>query len=352
MSYFNKKLILVIIILSISGEFCKIYSQSPPYPPSKVFSGISWDYNNMVRKANGSDLWPMTWADDDNLYAIWGDGKGFDGKDRASWGVARISGNGDSFTGTNLYGNGESFPGNGGKSNGGIISIQGILYAYIQKQGTWEKCNLWLSNDHGVTWSDLGTIFNEPEKLFADPAVINFGKDYSGARDRYVYLYGHDDNNIYLARVDKDSLAQRNMYKFFSGTPSNPSWDSEISNRSSIFYDSNGVMWGVNCSYHPQTGRYLLTVRHSDSGDWGIFDAPEPWGPWTTVAYYSDWLDSKRKITFIFNQKWSSPNGDTLWMVWSGPPDYDAFMVIKATLSFSIQDSSALSSPSRVNISK
>jgi hypothetical protein len=49
------------------------------------------------------------------------------------------------------------------------------------------------------------------------------------------------------------------------------------------------------------------------------------------VAYYSEWLDSTRKITYVFNPKWISPDGKTMFMVFSGT-DHDAFNLVKATL--------------------
>ena len=50
-----------------------------------------------LRAAEGSDNWPVTWSDDDHQYAVWGDGGGFEGNEsdgRASFGVARIEGDG------------------------------------------------------------------------------------------------------------------------------------------------------------------------------------------------------------------------------------------------------------------
>ena len=44
------------------------------YPPSPVISDIIWDFKSHVQQAPGSDNWPITWADDDNLYTSWGDG--------------------------------------------------------------------------------------------------------------------------------------------------------------------------------------------------------------------------------------------------------------------------------------
>src|SRR5262245_3667829 len=66
-----------------------------PYPPSNIISGLQWDWSTHRKLAPGSDLWPVTWASDGNLYAAWGDGGGFGGTDsdgRVSMGFARLEG--------------------------------------------------------------------------------------------------------------------------------------------------------------------------------------------------------------------------------------------------------------------
>src|SRR5690349_7186940 len=82
-------------------------ASQPPYPPSMVIETIDWDFAHRVRQAPGSDLWPMTWAADNNLYAAWGDGGGFGGTDsdgRASVGFARIRGTPQRFHASNIWG--------------------------------------------------------------------------------------------------------------------------------------------------------------------------------------------------------------------------------------------------------
>src|SRR6266850_1427199 len=71
-----------------------------PYPRSDLIRGARWDLSTVteLRSAFGSDLWPLAWAADGELYAAWGDGGGFDGNEssqtggKASLGFARISG--------------------------------------------------------------------------------------------------------------------------------------------------------------------------------------------------------------------------------------------------------------------
>jgi hypothetical protein len=327
------KICLIAILLGVCIPL-NVNAATQPYPSSQIITNLAWDFGGMSRAAVGSDLFPLTWADDDNLYTAWGDGWGFsESGEKKALGVSRVSGPATAYTGSDLWYE-------VGKSNGGIISIDGVLYIYVQEQNFWTRCKLWKSTDLGATWTDLGWILDEPGGVFAEPGIIQFGKNYSGSRDNYVYGYSSLDRSvttnkdIYLFRVPKDQLANRAAYEFFSGTAQNPSWSSNIDDKKSVFHDETGVGWGVNCSYHAQSQRYLLTVRHDDTGGWGIFDAPEPWGPWTTVAYYDNWIDSSFKFTFVFNQKWTSVDGRTLWMVFSGTGGYDSFNVIEATIDF------------------
>ena len=44
-------------------------------------------------------------------------------------------------------------------------------------------------------------------------------------------------------------------------------------------------MDGPQIAYDAGVGRYLLTVAHGRGGGRiGVFEAPEPWGPWRTVT--------------------------------------------------------------------
>ena len=64
-------------------------------------------------------------------------------------------------------------------------------------------------------------------------------------------------------------------------------------------------------------------------GGFGVYDAPEPWGPWTTVYHTEAW-DVGPGETASFPTKWMSDDGKTLHMVFSGD---DCFSARKAVLS-------------------
>lgn len=348
----------IFIGTTLTGPSFSFASQAP-YPPSPVIAGVTWDFAGMKQAAPGSDEWPITWASDDNLYTAWGDGGGFGGTNdngRVSIGVARVTGTGDNWQGTNVFGGfqGESPATFVGKS-AGILSVGGVLYMNAQEQDVWQHSKMGQSTDFGHTWTfSNGSFNNSPWDFsgeFAGPCFLQFGKDYAGARDNYVYGYdvesGSSPHNIVIFRVPKDQIMTRPSYEFFAGLDGsgNPTWTADINQMKPVFTDPNGVGWGVRAFYDPVLHRYLLTDQRNDSAAWGIFDAPEPWGPWTTVAYYDTWIDSTFKFEYNFNQKWMSPDGLTMYMVFSGVGSYDAFNVIKATLTLKTGDTTPPSIP-------
>ena len=56
-------------------------------------------------------------------------------------------------------------------------------------------------------------------------------------------------------------------------------------------------------------------------GGLGIYDAPEPWGPWTT-AYFTEAWDVGPGETCSFPTKWMSADGNTVYLVFSGEDSY------------------------------
>lgn len=330
--------------------FAPTFGATPPYPPSPVITSVTWNFSSLHRLAPGSDLWPLAWGDDGNLYTSWGDGGGFGGTNslgRVSLGVARITGPATAPAATNVFGGyAAQTPATFVGKASGMLSVGGILYMTVQRQDQWLQLKIGRSADHGLTWqfnSATGWDFAQPDGAFSDMTFLNFGRDYQGARDNYVYGYSQDkranysapriSTTIALARVPKDGIMNIGAYQYFAGLDSagQPIWTSDITARKPVFTDPNGVGWGVRVNYDPGIKRYLLTVFHAWDGSWGIFDAPEPWGPWTTVAYYSQWMDSYPKFGFSFPEKWQSSDGKSFVMVFSGTGPYDAWNTIQGT---------------------
>ena len=296
-----------------------------PYPKSSVIKGMHLDWSSHKRGAPGSDNFALTWSDDNHLYGAWGDGGGFrgtNGKGRVGLGVARIEGDGTDFSGTNLWGGFEpqaaaTFDG----KSWGMLSVRGSLYMWVvpdkpegkSYRNHYEYVELAKSDDHGLSWEKADWRFNEDQELTI-PTFLNIGQDYAGIPEEiagYVYSYFispqsptmeqqgpegiglivHKPGKIYLARVPIDSLMKgRDYYEFYQGInlDGSPRWG-RVEEKRPVFEDKNGVGWCLSVSYNPVVGRYILCAEHGDSseGTLGFFDAPKPWGPWTTVEYYN-----------------------------------------------------------------
>jgi len=156
-----------------------------PYPASPVIQGIEWaPVETIIRRASGSDNWPITWADDDNLYTAYGDGWGFEPKteQKLSLGIAKIAGSPPDFKGINVRTKSGERLGQGAKGAkaSGMLMVDGVLYMLVRNTG---NSQLAWSTDHGKSWTWSDWKFTTS---FGAPTFLNFGRNYSGARDDFV----------------------------------------------------------------------------------------------------------------------------------------------------------------------
>lgn len=286
----------------------------------------------------------MTWADDDALYTAYGDGNGFEPfvKAKLSLGFSRVTGGPENFQGVNFAAlNGETRgDGKSGRKASGLLMVDGVLYLLARNL---DNAQLAWSRDHGATWTWADWKFTTS---FGCPTFLNFGQNYAGARDDFVYVYSPDAATAYdpadrmvLARVPKTQLGQRDAYEFFTGldpTTKLPRWSRDIAQRGAVFtHAGNSHRGGI--TYNAALKRYLWCQILPSSphpqgprfqGGFGIYDAPEPWGPWTTVFYTTAW-DVGPGESSSLPTKWMSADGTTVHLVFSGD---DSFSVRRATL--------------------
>jgi hypothetical protein len=367
-------LVISILLLLASPAF------AAPYAQSSWITGITWDNTSHVEEAEGSDNWPVTWSDDDDQYVVWGDGAGFSAATypdcRVSLGVATISGPLATYTTEDLYGCtsadpsgmcegdwsagcGSTYPAERKGKSYGIISISGDLYMWwgpLSCTSSFANTQMLKSTDYGQTWSKSAWDLEDADDTIIMPTILNYGKDNASARDTYVYHYfvrcgGEDVGSttcdddgspcglvtqggvtgagfIDLARVPisdmQNNFATLNTkFEWFTGLDGNndPTWGTagDESVRKPVFTDPNGVGWNLSVSYNIGLDRYILITEHTASqvGNMGMFDAPEPWGPWTTIVYYTEPNDFQSKIGvggdvgseaffWNFSQKWTS----------------------------------------------
>ena len=221
-----------------------------------------------------------------------------------------------------------------------MLMVDGVLYLWVRNAG---NSQLAWSADRGKTWAWADWKFTTS---FGCPTFLNFGQNYAGARDGFVYVYSHDADSAYepadrmvLARVPKDRIRDRGAYEFFKGLDAQgrPRWTDEIAERGAVF-DAPGRCYRSGITYNAGLKRYLWCQisrgrkggrrTRGSQGGFGVYDAPEPWGPWTTAFFTEKW-DVGPGETASFPTKWMSADGKTLHLVFSGD---DHFAVRTATV--------------------
>jgi hypothetical protein len=356
------------------------HAAQAPYPQSTIVTGVTWDFSQTEaqRRAKGSDIWPLTWGADGDLYTAWGDGGGFGGSDakgRVSIGFAKILGipsdrSSAAFEGDNLWGAAPTFAHTqatlGGKIQS-MFSVNGVLYAYggiwtrencqcddptkLDGDGPKDARSLMWSEDSGLNWQRASWTSD------ANVYFLNFGKDNWEARDGYVYEYylkRNDASHVYLRRVRPGKLtAAPNTAKareYLAAVDRNGKrvrWSSHEQAATPVFFDPANVSL-PQVTYNAAIGRFLLTIGHNpggkhatlSAGQLGFFEAPNPWGPWATIDYQDDWGNFGISATGAYlglhiPAKWISADGTTFWAVFSSLGELDSFNLVKGTLNVS-----------------
>jgi CubicO group peptidase (beta-lactamase class C family) len=313
----------------------------PPYPPSTVIRGVSFaPESSIVRRALDSDNWPITWGDDDAQYTSYGDGEGFEPllHTKLSLGFAKVIGPAEGFQGINIRSASGERTGNGGRGEkaSGMLMMDGVLYMWMRNAA---NSQLAWSEDHGRSWQ-AGFRF---ATSFGSPTFLNFGRNYTGARDGFVYVYSQDgasayvsDDAVVLARVPKRRVRDRAAYEFFVDVDGagKPVWTRDIEARGAVFRFA-GHCRRTDVVYNPLLKRYLLALAYNEDGGWGIFDAAEPWGPWTT-AFHTGYWGLGGTHGYRLPAKWIGPGAERMTLVFSGVAlpgaTYDAFCVREMTI--------------------
>ncbi len=316
----------------------------PPYPKSEFIKSVQFEpTNSVIRLANGSDNWPATWADDGNIYTAYGDGFGFEPKTdiKLSLGIAKVEGNPPNIKGTNIRSSTGERVGQGkyGPKASGMLMVDGVLYMLARNAG---NAQLAWSEDHGKTWKWADWRFDES---FGCPTFLNYGKNYEGARDHFVYVYSGNENSAYkiademvLARVPMNQIRNKSAYTYFIGLKSGaPVWSEDVNRRQPVFTNP-GRCYRSGISYNKGLEKYIwcqiLPVFSGEElqgprfkGGLGIFESDNPWGPWKTVYYSLDW-DIGPGETATIPTKWISEDGRSGYLLFSGN---DCFSVRKMT---------------------
>jgi hypothetical protein len=308
-----------------------------PYCRSRHIESMSWDWASGHTEPNGSDLWPVTWGKDGRVYTFFGDGGGFGGSNergRASFGVAVMTGPPATTADAtrNIYGGYNSeYPSSLQGKGGAIIAVGSDFYTLggvftateaaksgrpSPVSGSPQRRQLAYSRGNAHSWQAAPWFFcsQEDNRLhgnFCAMGFINFGQGNSGAPGGYVYLLGTSNSlaywsaaapqasaATYLARVQPQRLLEHDAYQYYAGHDQRggPVWSDDQQQMRAIFVDRNDSRPGCGgtCNmasilaeaiYVRSLRRYIGTAQGPYVGQTSFYDAPQPWGPWTTISY-------------------------------------------------------------------
>ena len=292
-----------------------------------------FDWSTHKKSVHGSDNFPLTWADDGHQYAAWGDGWGFnDAPVKVSLGVSRIIGGKDDYYGRDVwYNRGKSY---------GIISIAGVLYMWVTRDHDhpdFPETLLYKSVNKGRSWTRPSWKFDKALGIVT-PKILQFGKDYSGAYDEYVYCYFvkfrsgafsiQKPGEVHVFRTPKDRMMDRTSYRFFDGK----SWNVNLSDSRPILTDPDGFGLYNSVSYNAPLKKFFMVIEHTKSwsGNMAIYSADTPFGPWSIELKQFGFGETT--FYWNFSNKWLSSNGEKFVMAFTGVGDNDAFHTIEGSI--------------------
>jgi hypothetical protein len=318
-----------------------------PIPRSDIILSMQWlseriPYPDPQIKG---DTFPMTWADDDEIYTSAGDplwGESTSGLD-----IEKISGPAENYKihKVNQMNDYLGWGGNGLKPSG-MICVENILYLAFQNLLLSKKPAYGLISQHGsdaqIVYSSVKGLFFTPAlntikspmfpgNHFGGPAFINFGKNNENAFDDFIYAVSSDqwDNgsNLRLGRVPKERIAEPTAWQWVCSfdLDGHPVWGYCLEDSIPILSLYRWISL-PEMVYLAEINRYLLLTWHlhedfsPDSGtDLLVLESPSPWGPFSFVHYEEFWEGK------LFNPycprlplKWLEGDGVTGWPQFSG----------------------------------
>ena len=321
-------------------------------------SAITWA-SAITRLAPGCGDWTPTWAANGLIYTLYGDCNGVTGQlsPKRSMGLASINGGpgsnmvlADINTGPagapdiDLANGGLDDTGNGptGKKPSGMLAVGNTLYAMVRNvngsTGTQAQIR------YSTNYTSANSVWNWAKWTFTEfgyPVFVQYGSDFAGG-GAHVYVVAHDGPSAYvtadrfiLMRLPVGEILNQAAWEFFSGTPTEPVWVSwaNRANRKAIF-TSKGRCFRSGMSFNAARGRYYWWQQLSGKsqpdtrffGGFGVYSAPNPWGPWRSVYYNEKW-DVGPGEKADFPTKWMS--GADMYLLFSGD---DYFAVRKGTI--------------------
>ncbi|HEY8668137.1 MAG TPA: hypothetical protein VIL86_15925 [Tepidisphaeraceae bacterium] len=331
-------------------------SVQSPYPRSEYLRGIRYVSQAQVYPGSNGDVWSCAWADDDHVYSVADDCTGIDQSNNSNLAIFRVEGTPPKHSialvnPMSEYGTCGQYEGHASWKGNGLTCVDGVLYLGVSQHSNAHQFpdgvqraydgSIVLSRDHGKTWSAKPAV-GEPMWAgveFSTPLFVQFGKDYGGAMDEYVYAVSNsgtwnNGNYLLLGRCRRDRIGNLSGgdWEFFS-TNYDPTkevgWRPSPREATPIFRH-RGYTSMAGIQYLPYWDRFLLGMwAYADLDGHAPFDrtilwlyeAPKPWGPWKVFHVEEDWAGMapyNPSFPAKWFEGWHPGGGNFLTMVYSG----------------------------------
>ena len=313
------------------------------------------------------DVWSTTWADDDDLYSVSDDTRGFKNACDSNLAINRISGEmppdleGTTINPMSEYGPmvGISPLDGGNWKGGGITCVGGVLYlavcrndgAYVRDprgpdywiQEAWDA-SIIKSVDHGKSWSPAPKIGHAmfPGRNFCYPCFVEYGKNGAGHKDEFVYAVSPDGSwnnasSMTMGRVPRDRIGRLDPgdWEFFHGFAQDMKpiwWPRQDTARTILRSPGRTSMASIyyvaplDVYILPQWSRDYTRPEVQDPAlrkkvtRFEFYQAPAPWGPWT--LFHEQTIAPQGFYCPVIPSKFVSKDGRKLWLFTAGnPPD-------------------------------
>lgn len=351
---------------------------TPPHPRSRLVKAVA--VNKYRYHQGDGDMWPLTWAEDGNIYTAAGDNRGSPlnvwrvtgapnpaslnhAGHTTDWSIKEVN---RLPVDPKKYLTSPRVAPEWGMKPAGLLDIGGTLHLAVETHNYGQdpafnrQTNVqgWIvtSTDYGETWDTDATDY---ENFFlgrvASCHFLQYGQG-AASPDGWIYAYfpgASDDGNSYwcngdyilLGRVEPERVLERAAWQFLVEMDGdNPVWGADDANAIPVF-EYPRMTGEDHVSYNADLGRYILgnfsfldeqgNPRPYHQGVWPstversqltLFESPTPWGPWSLFFqddHWGTWGDYQP----AFPPNWMFNGGTTLYMVSSGSFDDYNFVV-------------------------
>lgn len=322
-----------------------------PYPTDPTYRLRRVDSSWLWRRGCESDQWPHTAVDTKTIIAGWGDGWGIQrpgDEPKSAIGFTRFSGGAAAPLASDLWSDSRSASIRAlSLKPQALLTVGDAVYVYAMGLADdRDRTRLYRLSLDGANFSlvadsvirksveglqVVGTVHRVPQQ--AGPIILLLA-EHGGLRSADLYVDGPKNPTVWAARATPGTLGNSAAWEWFCGRDGSgyPTWSratvrdrvfATTTGRTVVpaFADPRGAGKHVMISRCPSLKGFVL-AKTQNWLELGLFYAPGPLGPWTTLWYGPfvppGYVEDARIFTAQVATNWSQDGA--VAVMWSGAP--------------------------------